>query len=329
MKTWDSPYLGQLNLDDLAKLVPLIFVCIYVCGYLVLSIHFSQYGIIQGNPFRPRILAAGILLIALTAFPVMGGNIAHAVPARGLSMARATSVRLCATPIVCQLISLPTWLLIASPVRFFAHDGSPPLHNTLEWHFLWVGILSGMFILPALALRLYVTHWKLATLLFFVSSICVTTEVCLLPRSFALFLWYLGIAILTLFYRTARDIAARSLRQETDSAETNDRSALQIFERPLRLHAFASCFLLALTLASLFSLFVYKTLPTAVGGGQPISVYLIMRSDVNGDSKTIPESGPYHLLDESNQGMYVHRTTDQSTVFFIPRDRISTMIYLR
>ena len=57
-------------LELLSKGVAAAAVAIYVCGFLVISINYSRYGVLETNPFRTRILAAGAWFILFTIIPV-------------------------------------------------------------------------------------------------------------------------------------------------------------------------------------------------------------------------------------------------------------------
>src|ERR1700690_3096815 len=56
--------------DLLSKGVAGFAIALYSCGFLIVSIHYSRYGFVGTNPFRPRIAAAGAWFFFLTAIPV-------------------------------------------------------------------------------------------------------------------------------------------------------------------------------------------------------------------------------------------------------------------
>jgi hypothetical protein len=45
--------------DTLSKAVAGLAVALYASGFLVVSLHHSNFGFVGTNPFRPRVLAAG------------------------------------------------------------------------------------------------------------------------------------------------------------------------------------------------------------------------------------------------------------------------------
>lgn len=56
--------------DSLSKGVAGLAIAMYVCGFLVVSLHHANYGFVGTNPFRPRILAAGAWFMFFTVIPV-------------------------------------------------------------------------------------------------------------------------------------------------------------------------------------------------------------------------------------------------------------------
>jgi hypothetical protein len=56
--------------DTLSKSVAAIAIALYVCGFLIFSLHHANYGFVVTSPFRPRILAAGAWFVFFTAIPV-------------------------------------------------------------------------------------------------------------------------------------------------------------------------------------------------------------------------------------------------------------------
>lgn len=56
--------------DSLSKSIAAIGIAVYVCGFLTVSLHHSNYGFIGTNPFRPRILAAGAWFLLFAAIPI-------------------------------------------------------------------------------------------------------------------------------------------------------------------------------------------------------------------------------------------------------------------
>src|SRR5215469_3739960 len=56
--------------DLLSKATAAFAIALYICGFLIVSLYHSQYGFVETNPFRPRILAAGAWFVFLAAIPI-------------------------------------------------------------------------------------------------------------------------------------------------------------------------------------------------------------------------------------------------------------------
>jgi hypothetical protein len=60
--------------ERITKSTALMIFAIYTAGYLVVSIHHSEYGFTDQSPLRPHIVAAGLwffLMVALPAYPIV------------------------------------------------------------------------------------------------------------------------------------------------------------------------------------------------------------------------------------------------------------------
>lgn len=69
MDSLDRPQSLVQSIDTVIKSTGLAALVTYVCGYLVLTLHFSAYGFSEVNPFRPRVLTAGAYFITAIAIP--------------------------------------------------------------------------------------------------------------------------------------------------------------------------------------------------------------------------------------------------------------------
>ena len=56
-------------IEFLSKGIGAVAIALYVCGFLIVSLHYSKYGFVETNPFRPRIVAAGAWFFLFTAIP--------------------------------------------------------------------------------------------------------------------------------------------------------------------------------------------------------------------------------------------------------------------
>ena len=61
----------ERSIDVIAKLSTILSVAVYGCGFLVSSIYQSEYGFSETNPFRPRVLSAGIWFLIFLGIPFL------------------------------------------------------------------------------------------------------------------------------------------------------------------------------------------------------------------------------------------------------------------
>lgn len=60
--------------ESLSKSVAAAAIAMYAFGFVIVSLHYSRYGFITTNPFRPRILAAGAWFFFLSAVPIISAR---------------------------------------------------------------------------------------------------------------------------------------------------------------------------------------------------------------------------------------------------------------
>lgn len=63
-------------LEPLTKAAAIWLVITYVAGYLIVSVYESSFGFTELNPFKPKILAAGVLFMSLSVLGVLGASVA-------------------------------------------------------------------------------------------------------------------------------------------------------------------------------------------------------------------------------------------------------------
>jgi hypothetical protein len=59
------------TVDLIVKTTVILAAVIYGCGFLVISIHQFRYGLVELNPLRPRVLAAGIWFLCFATIPFL------------------------------------------------------------------------------------------------------------------------------------------------------------------------------------------------------------------------------------------------------------------
>ena len=65
------PSFSGVTIDAVSKGIAVVAFILYACGYLIVSLSLSRYGVMESNPLRPRILAAGAWFMTFTSVPAI------------------------------------------------------------------------------------------------------------------------------------------------------------------------------------------------------------------------------------------------------------------
>jgi len=57
-------------IDTASKFIAILVIFLYICGFLITSVHYFNYGFSEINPFRPRIFAAGAWFLFFVGMPI-------------------------------------------------------------------------------------------------------------------------------------------------------------------------------------------------------------------------------------------------------------------
>jgi hypothetical protein len=57
-------------IDTASKFIAILVIFLYICGFLITSVHYFSYGFSEINPFRPRIFAAGAWFLFFVGMPI-------------------------------------------------------------------------------------------------------------------------------------------------------------------------------------------------------------------------------------------------------------------
>jgi hypothetical protein len=128
--------------DVLSKSLAALAIALYGSGFLIVSISHSRYGFTETNPFRPKILAAGVWFFVLAGIPVAS--------VAGLRRGRLPWIRflrfLYPYYMGCWVLSFPAILLFN---RFSPYDKAPPSW----WELIVVVAVTGLLIFLSLSAR--------------------------------------------------------------------------------------------------------------------------------------------------------------------------------
>lgn len=270
-----------------SKQTALAVVLISAAGYLVSSLHQAQFGVLQSNPFRPRVLAAGVLYVTLLVVPLL-----IARPFRSQVRSKAKSL----WKVLFQLW-LTCSIIVFVPSNFFVYSDESD-SGRFSWKLLLpIILLAAGVLLPKLKVvpSWLATTLELSVLAFFLISSVTNTLVAGHFTHESVALWLFGIGAVSLLIPPELSSVTRF------EGQTNN---------PL---------IIILSSLLIFSTHVYPHINASWGGGSPVAITLFL-------SATSPimqqRSIPVLLLDETDSGYYVRQTKDQKATF-VPRAEVT------
>jgi hypothetical protein len=283
------------TLELVGKAVAAAGVVIYVCGFLIVSLHQSKYGFTETNPFRSRIVSAGALFVFFTVVPVLLWTRTRS-SAKDL---RGILIRIFPYYAICYFFGsgLSSLLTVPTDLQTFA------IKLMVLFFFLFF-----FFVLAVVDDRSdKVPRWIVPSLsiILFVYFLQGLVRQLVATRQFqrgALPLWFLGIGLATeLIYQSLSGLNFKGFKEKDWVSNL-------------------SFFLLVLFL---FANYYYPNIKASWGGGEPISVVMWFKSE----SAVKPgQQVAVKLLDESDVGFYILGRGEKNAVF-IPRSAVSAVYY--
>ena len=280
-----TPYM-----DFLAKGIPAIAIAVYGSGFVVISLYHSKYGFADTNPFRARILAAGVLFLFFTGIPVV--TVTAVWAGKPLPWAKFAAFLY---PYYLGCISFGLFT-----TSLFNFD-SPTAAATYPFR-LWPGIaiLIGAGLLSGLMVwKKESPIWEaiLSLLLVLTFSVSALRDL-IIAKEFqqsALALWFFAIGALTLL--------------ELKIKRGPDGWPQRLFLLVGALGAFANWY--------------YPQIKNSWGGGTPVNVVVFFAKD----SAFRPNQAVVaHLIDESDAGFFIAGQNETRAVY-IPRNAVSFIYF--
>ena len=277
--------------DVLAKGAAAVAIALYGCGFLVISLHDSEYGFSETNPFRPRILAAGAWFFLFTAIPVIvvaryrGGN---QLPWKQFVQYLYPYYVGCYS------------LAIFSSMFFDFADGPIEASSGARW---WVWLIGGLVSLGILVFlqmskRLPPIVSATTSVLLVVFYVQAVSRELFVAHHFqlgSLALWFFGVGVVTIL-------------------ELNTRSRDQDWTKTV---------FVLLGALLLFARFYYPHVKASWGGGAPVRVTVCFTRE----SAVKPgQSVPAQLVDESDAGFYIVGQNETRAIF-VPRSAVSLLYF--
>jgi hypothetical protein len=284
----------ETTIESLSKGIALGILVLYVCGFLITSLHDFRYGFSEMNPLRPRVLTAGawFLLALALPFTLVRQLLVHKV------WNSEDKWWFKAATLVFVYWTSCTLIVLCANATFVIDEPNPP-PIPAAWKFI-VGIPVVLVALFALAVQFHKIPKSIkasAFAIFFGYILWQSYKALVFQQQFqssAFTLWMVGIGAVCLY-----EIKLRSWR-----ARVND---------------WPQSFMVLLAALLLFATVYYPHIKASWGGGAPIPVSLTLSKD----SVALPgQQIDCILVDETDSGFYVMGKGDKHATF-IPRSSVA------
>jgi hypothetical protein len=293
-----------LGLQQVGQAAALLAATIYGSGYLIVTLHHSEFGILEFDFLKPRLLSAGVLFILLTAAP----GLAAARVFRILGLSRqAGPLQIHVTPENERYLNVSRGITLGFTcfyLAYFSQFLGGPMENPKPWGMLFFCILLILVVVTAVVQRRLFNRYP---------KRCLLLDVLLLAGAFTVYVvywgdfyvllaaWYYAVGMTAVwFYRVVLDPQRRS-RTEWE---------LIVF--------------ISIVVVGFYSSLIYGKIEPRFGGGKPTPIVLYF-SGTNPVSSS--ESTRASLVDESDRGYYVLVRGKGSRALFLRRDLVSAVYY--
>jgi hypothetical protein len=293
-------------LESLSKITAILFLIVYVCGFLVVSLYNSSFGFSDMNPFRPKILTAGILFLFFTLLPILP---AQKIFRHGEKLSSEQSFARIILELIAFLITCSVTSVCLSAIYVPSLDKSLNLHKD-SWSDTAIISFCVLFILFILALFFrtawsnYKDHPKIVSFIVGIALVGLITASFLQAKQnvlYAIELWFFAVGVGSVL------ITNFLIKPEIKSDLEGQRAILWII-------------LLALTV---FPVHIYPRIKSSWGGGSPISVTIYFEKD----SLILPSQQlSAKMIDESDNGFFLIQD-GKSEALFLPRSDVAVISF--
>ena len=289
--------------EPFGRVAALMIGAVYVLGFFIVALHQSAFGIAQLEPFKPRIIGAGASFIFLsvvavvTTFRQFGSLTQFGGPSSGEPVAK-TWDRVLAIAGMYPVIygaSIPLGAV------FLVHEESP--QHSLDW---LPAVFFAVWFFALLFAQYKRRSWpKTSQAVAVGTSMFVFVSQAIFGNRgvFFLSLWFLiaGVGAVVIGWalrRNPRDLLMK------DQWETQIPMLVAIF--------------------ILYANHVYSRMKPEFGGGAPVPAVLELKQQLKAFKVTEPS---VLLLEETDKGYYVLRTSSDKSAVFVSRDLVSTVSF--
>jgi hypothetical protein len=292
-------------LENVSKIITSLVVTCYLIGFVIIITLNQKYGVANFNFLRVRVIAAGVLFVALTCVPVMlwAGIFGSDIAARVLSLFGREFTASAHRPLRWALraplfVSAAKFLSVYCSQALHVNDDQAFLLAAIRLAFLGFVVCGMIFVLSKV--YPHSSHWLILVFVVMFSAAEIYFYTRYGPdRLFYYFMTWGVLVLLTkyLLSQSHRFVGAQWLL----------------------------IVVMFLLIPFVFSEEIYSRIPLGMLGGQPKTVTLQFSDGApfDPDKKKVEVL----LLDEEDAGFYILPSDSRASAAFIPRSRVEAMYF--
>jgi hypothetical protein len=294
------------RLDALTRVGNICLVLVLGAGFLIVSIHNESYGIVQFDPFRIRMVSAGVLFLVLLAIPFLGGSRIHGLFGFKAWMPESQTQNAMRPEVFGYYLRFARtfeYLIFAFVLAFWIRPFLENYATNLKFALVgFVFVAFGIAASMSIKSSLHKMPVKCATLAALTMVLCFAVSVSMADVGFLLLLLWLFVAGAIPLY------IQKPIREPQEL-------------RNIDWHIWLGC---ALAIVALFAAAIYPRISPLLGGGAPVRVILQFegRSPIDG-----AERARVLLVDETEGGFYIVQSEADKRAVFLPRERIAAIYF--
>ncbi len=284
------------SFELISKITAAALIAVYICGFLIVSLHNSSYGFSGISPLKPKILTAGTLFLFFTLLPIIPLQRIFRNKADwdvGVKKVAACSLAFLKYFLVCFLMS---WLLSE---LYVANQFSLDVWDWQDPDLFMPVAAMCLIVIAAIMMTFGFNNQKSPIILTLVTGLALVAS---LTSAFfwmdkavevIVLLWFFAIGAIWFYIETLINNPGKS--EDTQWEQ----------------------FILPILLAGLivFSNMIYPKIYSSWGGGKPVPVIVYMSKDSPIYSN---QKFSAMLLDESNDGIFVIPKNEKKALY-LPR----------
>lgn len=298
----------KTRLEITTRLGAILFVIVYVAGFLVVTFEDASFGIVAFGLFRAKVLSAGILLTVFLVLPVLETSRSFGLfgfPARlrkpGLVKGKAEEIPSSFWQVATMLSFFTSAWMTTTLMRWFMF-----MDYDFQWRysavvFGFLAVATALLVIPAWSFPKHPTIYALLSVATIGAGL---TGLILLKRwqSIFLILWFLFVGFLV--HRTE-----------------------PILRKPEILRDEVSWYMVLVQLIGVvgfFTIAFYPRIPPMLGGGKPTRATFQFANSSPIDSTAKTE---VWLVEEVDNGYYVLRSPNDHKAVFIAKPLVSAIYF--